>query len=381
MSRRLPHRAAGIVVALFAVHAHATEVAMCTDRGRVTIELFDEQAPEHVSNFLRYADAGFYAGTAFHRVVPGFVIQAGGFDRRLRQKPTGAPIANASGNGLTNARGTLAAARTSDPDSATSQFFINLSDNTALDGAARNEGYTVFGRVTEGMAIVDAIGSLPTGASGPFSADVPEPLVAVTSIMRLDRALLTELGDSPADAIRAQIQGLAPTDPAALEWLNRYRAVCGPIDPALLLLEARAAQAAAQPVRAGAALDEYFAMAESSEPGYEEAVALRLTLSPASAAAPDPSALSGCTAPPAVPAIPDAETAQMDEMIAGQEAVRTFLSGSETYLACLSAALKNDAWSEPERAVLVQAHNTTVGQMESVAEEFNEQVRIMRGRR
>ena len=123
-----------LLVALLGAHAaNATDVAVCTDRGRFVIELADAEAPKHVENFLRYVDMAYYSGTVFHRVVSGFVVQGGGYDRDLRGRPTLPPVANESHNGLHNVRDSVAAARTQDPDSATAQFYVNLKDNTQLD--------------------------------------------------------------------------------------------------------------------------------------------------------------------------------------------------------------------------------------------------------
>jgi cyclophilin family peptidyl-prolyl cis-trans isomerase len=153
--------------------ANATDVAVCTDRGRFVIELADEQSPKHVANFLSYVDMAYYSGTVFHRVVDGFVVQGGGFDRELRGRPTLPSVENESRNGLSNERGTIAMARTSDPNSASAQFFINLVDNGRLDGAPGRWGYAVFGRLTEGLDVLDKIGSVATGRGGPFPTDAP----------------------------------------------------------------------------------------------------------------------------------------------------------------------------------------------------------------
>ena len=164
-------------------------VALETDLGRIVIELDAERAPRTVANFLRYVREGFYDGTIFHRVVPGFVVQGGGFTADLVRKPTHPPIPNESDNGLSNRRGTVAMARTRDPDSATSQFYINLADNAFLDHrppAARPSGYTVFGRVVEGMDVVEAIVRRPTGPAGPFPRDVPRPPVVIRSARVLE---------------------------------------------------------------------------------------------------------------------------------------------------------------------------------------------------
>jgi len=152
-----------------------------TNMGDIQLELFADQAPATVANFVSYAKNGFYDGTIFHRVISHFMIQGGGFTANMEKKPTGDPIANEAGNGLSNKRGTIAMARTSDPHSATSQFFINVQDNMNLDysgqGGAAGWGYAVFGAVTGGMEVVDDIRFVQTTTVGPY-ADVPvEPVV------------------------------------------------------------------------------------------------------------------------------------------------------------------------------------------------------------
>ena len=148
-----------------------------TTHGTMTIEMYPEDAPVSVENFLKYVDEGFFNGTIFHRVIPGFVIQGGGFDAEMDQKKTHAPITNEAENGLKNLRGTLSMARTQAKDSATSQFFVNLQDNDVLDHGARDFGYAVFAKVVEGMDVVDKIAGVATGKHGPHG-DVPvEPVV------------------------------------------------------------------------------------------------------------------------------------------------------------------------------------------------------------
>jgi cyclophilin family peptidyl-prolyl cis-trans isomerase len=139
-------------------------VVLHTTKGDLTIELFADKAPQTVENFLAYVRSGHFDGTVFHRVIPGFVIQGGGFTAEMRQKPTSPPIQNEAKNGVKNARGTLSMARTSDPHSATSQFFVNLVDNRNLDDPGEGGwGYAVFGKVVEGMGVVDSIAKEPTG--------------------------------------------------------------------------------------------------------------------------------------------------------------------------------------------------------------------------
>jgi cyclophilin family peptidyl-prolyl cis-trans isomerase len=151
-----------------------------TSKGNFTIELFTKEAPISAQNFLDYAKAGFFDGTIFHRVIPGFVIQGGGFTENMEQKKNNPPIENEAKNGLRNRRGTLSMARTNDINSATSQFFVNLVDNSSLDHKPGNYGYAVFGKVTEGMDVVDAIAAVKTGRKG-MHDDVPVEPVVVTS--------------------------------------------------------------------------------------------------------------------------------------------------------------------------------------------------------
>ena len=150
-----------------------------TSAGTLRVELDDERAPKSVANFIDHVTRGHYDNTVFHRVIKGFMVQGGGFEPGMKQKESGAPIANEANNGLKNKHYSLAMARTNDPHSATAQFFINVNDNAGLDQAnARDgEGYAVFGRVAEGMEVVDAIRALPTLAKGPHQNLPATPVV------------------------------------------------------------------------------------------------------------------------------------------------------------------------------------------------------------
>ncbi|QIL88712.1 peptidyl-prolyl cis-trans isomerase [Microbulbifer sp. SH-1] len=162
-------------------------VVLETDLGDVELVLYADKAPKTVENFLAYIDSGFYNGTIFHRVIPGFMAQGGGYTFDFQEKPTRDAIANESANGLSNARGTIAMARTNDPDSATSQFFINLVDNSRLDGSANKAGYTVFGKVLLGMAVVQQIAAEPRGQYASFP-DAPNTPVRILKARRADSA-------------------------------------------------------------------------------------------------------------------------------------------------------------------------------------------------
>jgi peptidyl-prolyl cis-trans isomerase A (cyclophilin A) len=169
-----------VALTLVAVHSAATAqtVKLETSMGDIVVELDAQKAPKSVANFVMYVKAGHYNGTVFHRVIPNFMIQGGGMDDKLAEKPTKPPIALESRNGLLNVRGTLAMARTNDPNSATSQFFINLKDNAFLDQANARDGngYAVFGKVISGMEVVDKIKDVQTARKGPHD-DVPvEPV-------------------------------------------------------------------------------------------------------------------------------------------------------------------------------------------------------------
>lgn len=156
-------------------------VEMKTNQGTIEIELYNDKAPISAKNFEDYIKADFYRGTIFHRVIPGFMIQGGGMDAQMAEKQTRAPIKNESYNGLKNVRGTLAMARTNDPNSASSQFFINTVDNDFLNKSAMNAGYAVFGKVIKGMDVVDKIEKVPTVNRG-VHQNVPQSLVLIQSV-------------------------------------------------------------------------------------------------------------------------------------------------------------------------------------------------------
>ena len=173
----------------YAADTAKPRVRMVTNVGAIELELDRARAPQTVANFLQYAESGFYNGTLFHRVIPNFMIQGGGFAPGMRQKSTRAPIKNEADNGLKNTVGTIAMARTGDPHSATAQFFINTADNPALDHRGKDQagwGYAVFGRVTRGQDVVKKIASVETGRFGPHQ-DVPQKDVTIEQVKILAR--------------------------------------------------------------------------------------------------------------------------------------------------------------------------------------------------
>jgi cyclophilin family peptidyl-prolyl cis-trans isomerase len=165
-----------------------TKVIVETTQGSFEIALNGDKAPISAANFLSYVDAEHYTDTLFHRVIPTFMVQGGGYDPQYNKKPVQAPIQNEADNGLKNVRGSVAMARTGDPHSATAQFFVNVTDNGFLDHTAKSGngwGYAVFGMVTQGMDVVDAIKDVRTGAAGPFGKDAPHEQVVIRSIRRV----------------------------------------------------------------------------------------------------------------------------------------------------------------------------------------------------
>ena len=176
----------GIGLILLVNQAFAnTDMQIKTNLGNINIELYDDKAPITVKNFKSYVNSQFYNGTIFHRVIPGLMIQTGGVDSKMQEKGTQPSIRNEASNGLKNTRGTLAMARTNDPNSASSQFFINVANNDFLNKATGNPGYAVFGKVTQGLDIVDKIVNTPTATLGMYE-DVPKQAVKIISIQAVN---------------------------------------------------------------------------------------------------------------------------------------------------------------------------------------------------
>ena len=182
--KRLALAACSLLLAGNLLAAENPHVLLNTSMGEIEIELEAEKAPVSVKNFLEYVESGYYDGTVFHRVIPGFMIQGGGFNEGLSQKKTRAPIKNEADNGLHNVCGTLAMARTQNVDSATSQFFINHRDNDLLDHGSRDFGYAVFAKVVRGMDVVDQIAQVPTGNRS-MMQNVPLTPVKIVSAKKL----------------------------------------------------------------------------------------------------------------------------------------------------------------------------------------------------
>ena len=190
------------------------EVLLHTSQGDITLELFPDKAPKSVANFLQYVRDGFYDGTLLHRVIPGYLVQGGLYTRELQPKRTRPAIPSEADNGLSNLRGTIAVARGADPNSGTAQFFFNLVDNRRLDFVGNQSGLTwgfaVFGKVTKGMDVLDKIAALPTRPLGPFSADVPNPLVVIESARVIGEEAPASARSAKAPAKAGSTQPTAP---------------------------------------------------------------------------------------------------------------------------------------------------------------------------
>jgi cyclophilin family peptidyl-prolyl cis-trans isomerase len=187
MKPALIYAAAVLTVGFPATAGDHPKVTLDTSKGKIVLELYEDKAPQTVLNFLTYVDAGFYDGTIFHRVIPGFMIQGGGFTPEMQQKTTRPPIHNEADNGLQNERGSIAMARTAEPHSATAQFFINTVDNDFLNHqgkSAQSWGYAVFGQVVEGIDVVDEISRVKTASRG-MHGDVPTETIVIVSARRL----------------------------------------------------------------------------------------------------------------------------------------------------------------------------------------------------
>jgi peptidyl-prolyl cis-trans isomerase A (cyclophilin A) len=165
--------------------APPTQVQVFTSMGNFTIELNAERAPLTVAQFLKYVDQGYYSGTIFHRAIPNFIVQGGGYDSDYKLKGTPTKVVNESGNGLTNQRGSVGLARPPEPHNGDVQFYVNISDNPALDPSQTRWGYAVFGKVVQGMEVVDQISTVPAGAKGPFKENAPLKSVTIEKIERV----------------------------------------------------------------------------------------------------------------------------------------------------------------------------------------------------
>ncbi len=369
----------------YAGSVHAVDVAVCTDVGNFTIQLLDQRAPLHAANFLEYVDRGYYTGTVFHRVIQGFVVQGGGYTREFRNKLTLDPVENESQNGVGNGRGTIAAARTGDPHSATSQFYINLADNDTLNASGSDWGYTVFGQVSQGMAVVDEIAALPTGARGPFTSDVTDPVIAVTSMARVVEDRYPDMtSDERHEALRGDIAAAvaAGDNAAVVTHFGEYRAACGDFTPELLFQEANALAEAGRNAAATESLAEYLRVADNTSETYLEALSLSRLLDPMAQTdenreqARFDELTSDCSIEAPLPRVPDGDAAEMDDMVAAQTRINTFMDASNAYLACLDEVLGD--LEDEDRDLVVGVYNSVVQSQENLAAAWGDALEAFR---
>lgn len=358
--------------------ALAIDVRVCTTQGMFELELDERNAPLHARNFARYAEAGFYSGTVIHRVVPGSMVQGGGYDLSLERRRPGAPVASEASNGLSNRRGTIAASRSEDPGSATSQFFVNLADNTHLDTTPDSVGYTVFGRITAGLDVLDAISRLPVRRSGEL-AEVPVPLVELESVTVLDRERVFGLSvERDPAAMQAEFEAAwARGDAAAtLAAIDSLRQGCIALDGRQHLAEAEAAIELGRTDRARYGLEQYLARAASNDPLLASAQRLYAGL-PSPAETGFEERIAHCREPSA-PSIPSRamELATL-QIIEGE--VRRYRQDGEAYLDCIARVIDSGDLSEPEAIDATDRYNETVIGMTAVVTRYNQAVRAFSG--
>lgn len=370
--------ACGLLLSCLSSSALAVDVRFCTAEGAFVVALDDRSAPLHAASFARYVESGFYTGTVLHRVVAGSMVQGGSYGPDLERRRPGNPVRNESQNRLSNERGTIAASRGEDPDSATSQFFFNLSDNTHLDAAPGTPGYTVFGRVTSGLDVLDRIAALPTRRVGELS-DVPNPTVELESVSLLPRSPGFGFAAAPdAAALAAGFDAaLAGGDSTAiLAAVDALRRGCVPLDGRQHVAEAEAALALGSVDRARYGLEQYLARATTRDPLLPQAQRLYSGL-PAGRASNIDALLASCEAP-AAPSIPDGRTAELETLRAIESEVRRYRQAGELYLGCVTRLLDQGLLGELDTIDATARHNTVVVEMTAVVTRFNEAARAFK---
>jgi peptidyl-prolyl cis-trans isomerase A (cyclophilin A) len=373
------HFLAALLILLASPAALAVDVRICTNRGAIDVELDDRRAPQHSSNFIRYAESGFYDGTILHRAVPGSMVQGGSYNLAFERRAAGEPVANESGNGLSNRRGTIAAARSDDPDSATSQFFFNLSDNTHLDAGPGSPGYTVFGRVTAGLELLDAVSMSPTRRVGDLD-QVPNPVVEVEAVTVLDRAPVFGVSIEPdpatlqGDFERAQARGDAAGIIRAIDALKQS---CIGLDASQRLAEAEAANTLGLTARSRYALEGYMASADRRDPALPAAQRL-LTGLPEVTQTRDIDALIAQCRRPVAPSLPDGRFTERATMQLVEQTVVRYRQLGESYLACVARVVEREDLDETEAIEITKRHNDVVVEMTAVLTRFNQAVRTFK---
>jgi peptidyl-prolyl cis-trans isomerase A (cyclophilin A) len=375
-ARRLPILFACL---LAAPAAFAIDVRLCTAEGAIDVELDEQNAPANAANFARYVQDGFYSGTVIHRVVSGSMIQGGSYNLALERRRPNGPVANESRNGLSNLRGTIAASRGDDPDSATSQFFFNLSDNVHLDATRDAPGFTVFGHVTAGLDALDRIAELPTRRSGDLE-ELPVPLVELQSVTTLGRAALFGLSvETDPEQLQSDFDAaLIRSDATAtLAAVNELRRGCIGLNSRQYLAEAEAAIELGRFDRARYSLEQYLARANTADPLQPRAQRLLAGL-------PEPrrpnnidELLAHCQRP-AAPSIPDGRFAEMQTMQAIEIAVLRYRQLGQLYIACVAQVLDRGELNEAETIDATERHNQMVVELTAVLSRFNQSVRAFK---
>lgn len=376
---RVSFAATAIAWSLASSPALAVDIRICTTRGAIDVELDELRAPRHTVNFLNYADSGFYAGTVFHRAVAGAMVQGGSYTRSLDRRQGADPVPNESDNGLSNRRGTIAAARSDDPDSATSQFFFNLTDNTHLDASATAAGYTVFGRVTAGLELLDSISEQPKRRLGDLT-DVPSPVVEIESVTRRDRTSVFGLSIEPdraslqEDFARALAGNNANAILGAVDALNQS---CIPLDSSQRLAEAEAAIALGRMDRGRYALENFLNIASPRDNSLARARQLYAGLPMPDRVRALDEMIGQCQRPVA-PAIPDGRFTNLDALGQVETSVRRYRQLGERYLGCVANSVESGDLSEPELRIVTDHHNDVVVEITGVTARFNLAVRNFR---
>jgi len=358
--------------------AAAVDVRMCTDRGAIEISLDERAAPLHARNFARNVDDGFYSGTILHRVVPDSMVQGGSYTTTLERRPAQDPITSEARNGLSNLRGTIAASRAGDSASGSTQFFINLSDNTHLDATADTPGYTVFGRVTAGLEILDDISRQPTRTSGSL-ADLPVAPVELTSVTTLTRESFFGLSveASPADLARQFEAAVGRSDAAAiLASIDALRQGCETLSTRQYLAEAEAAIELDRIERARYSLAQYLAGASRADPQLSRMQRLYAGL-PAPGQSNIAERAAQCRRP-AAPTIPPAWATDFQTLSATERTMRSYHLNGDFYLRCVGQMLDSGDLNATELRDATVLYNEVVIEMTAVTSRFNASVRAFK---
>jgi cyclophilin family peptidyl-prolyl cis-trans isomerase len=372
-----------LFLGLACTQVQASEYLMCTDLGPIEITIYQDESPVHADNFQRYVEEEFFTGLIFHRVVQGFVVQAGRYNRQFGARLDRPPISIESANGLSNVRGTIAAARTNDPNSASSQFFINLSDNGSLNPRRRNPGYTVFGEITSGMELIDLIGSLPTGAVGPLISEVPIPTIAIRSIFPKASINLSSINLNGAE-LSSLFERLTNEQKyrEANDLLNAHLADCGDINSLYLILKTRLYGAMNNNEQAMRYLEEYFWFANAQDPYFLEAQTIynRISLTNGDlATTPIKEILAKTKAScsvPYPPVMPNGQNSILLDMQFARSAILGFSQKMEDLVDCIEDAQGERGLSTEEDAFLESAYYRTIDVNEAMQRRLNFEIKI-----